>query len=596
MTDSPLIRFLAVLAFGVLFAAPVRAIESSLSAPGVSAELRRALAASALSIQAANRTDASAQEILATARADYSRLIGVLYAHGYFGPVIHIRLDGHEAADIAPLALGGPPVRLQIDVDPGPPFTFGRVAIGPLAAGTELPDGFALGMPAATGVIRKAAEASIDGWRGAGHAKAAVEAQSLMADHGRQVLDADLRLAPGPVVRFGRLDISGQSAVRPERLRDIAGLPEGARFDPEAIAISAERLRRTGAFASVRLQEAETLGPGNSMDIALSVADAKPRRLGLGGTLSSLEGMTLSGFWLHRNLLGGAERLRFDAEISGLGADTGDGVDARLSTRFDRPATFDPDTGLFVHAALETLDEPDYREDTGRFGVGLAHVFSDRLSGDISFDLHYSDVTDDLGQRDMSHVMLPIGLSWDGRDDPLDPREGVYFAGGLTPIVALGGGAESGLRMSADARAYRAMGERVVLAGRLQLGAIAGASTSGVPSSLLFFSGGGGSVRGQPYQSLAVDLGGGNRVGGRAFAGLSTEARVALTGPFGVVAFADAGYVAGDLDGSGEWHSGAGVGVRYDTGFGPIRLDIAGPVGGTTGDGLQLYIGIGQAF
>ncbi|MBK1635596.1 hypothetical protein CKO19_07595 [Rhodovulum adriaticum] len=103
-------------------------------------------------------------------------------------------------------------------------------------------------------------------------------------------------------------------------------------------------------------------------------------------------------------------------------------------------------------------------------------------------------------------------------------------------------------------------------------------------------------MRGQPYQSLAVDLGGGNRVGGRAFAALSAEARLALSGPIGVVAFADAGYVAADIDGPGDWHSGAGLGVRYNTGFGPIRLDVAAPTGGGTGDGVQLYIGIGQAF
>jgi translocation and assembly module TamA len=45
-----------------------------------------------------------------------------------------------------------------------------------------------------------------------------------------------------------------------------------------------------------------------------------------------------------------------------------------------------------------------------------------------------------------------------------------------------------------------------------------------------------------------------------------------------------------------EWHSGAGIGLRYDTAIGPIRLDVAVPVSGRTGDGVQLYVGIGQAF
>jgi len=64
------------------------------------------------------------------------------------------------------------------------------------------------------------------------------------------------------------------------------------------------------------------------------------------------------------------------------------------------------------------------------------------------------------------------------------------------------------------------------------------------------------------------------------------------------VAFADAGYVGEDSmpDDEGNWHSGAGVGVRYKTGLGPLRLDVASPVGGDTGKGVQIYLGIGQSF
>ena len=66
----------------------------------------------------------------------------------------------------------------------------------------------------------------------------------------------------------------------------------------------------------------------------------------------------------------------------------------------------------------------------------------------------------------------------------------------------------------------------------------------------------------------------------------------------GVVAFYDTGYIGAEsfYDGTGEWHAGAGVGLRYLTGLGPIRLDVAAPVAGSTGAGIQVYLGIGQAF
>ncbi|MCO8146494.1 autotransporter assembly complex protein TamA [Rhodovulum tesquicola] len=580
-----------------LLGSPASAAEVRLSAPGASDGLRDALRASALSLEAAAGPDASAQDILAAARADYARLIGALYARGYYAPIIRIRLDGREAAEISPLALPDRIARVEIDIETGRPFAFSTAQIAPLAPGTELPEGFAPGKRARSTAIRDAATAGVTGWRAAGHAKARVNDQRITAHHPDATLDARLGLVPGPVVRFGDLVISGRSAVRPGRLRAIAGLPTGKRFDPEALERSADRLRRTGTFRSVSLAEAEALGPDRRMDITLNVTDDKPRRLGFGAELSSLEGVALSAFWLHRNLMGGAERLRFDAAISGIGGTESGGEDYRLALRFDRPAFIGPDTGLFALAAIERLDEPDSRENTARFGVGLTRTLSKRLAGEAALLFSYSDVRDDLGSRSMTHAMLPVSATRDDRDDLLNPTGGTYLGLGVMPFLALGGEAESGARLTADARLYRGMGDRVVLAGRLQVGSILGAGAEGVPPALLFFSGGGGTVRGQPYQSLAVDLPGGERIGGRSFVGLSAEARVGVRGNIGLVAFADAGFVGAESWlGEGDWHSGAGLGLRYDTGIGPIRVDIAAPVGGDTGDGVQIYIGIGQAF
>ena len=119
------------------------------------------------------------------------------------------------------------------------------------------------------------------------------------------------------------------------------------------------------------------------------------------------------------------------------------------------------------------------------------------------------------------------------------------------------------------------------------------------PDERLFFSGGGATVRGQEYRSLgAVQMG--QPSGGRGFLGLSGEVRHDIGDTnFGIVGFADAGYVSEGAFGEGDadWHAGAGVGVRYTTPFGPIRVDLATPVrGDDVGEEVFLYIGIGQAF
>ena len=106
-------------------------------------------------------------------------------------------------------------------------------------------------------------------------------------------------------------------------------------------------------------------------------------------------------------------------------------------------------------------------------------------------------------------------------------------------------------------------------------------------------------MRGHDYQSLGVDVGLDELAGGRSFLGLSAELRIRTEGALGYVGFVDAGYIGQEEfpDGSGEWHSGAGIGIRYDTGIGPIRVDFAVPVTGDDSDSnFQIYIGIGQSF
>ena len=592
--------FLVALAW--LTALPAHAAEVRLSAPQAPDKFADRLRAASLSVTAAKQEDGTAQDMLAAAQADYARLVGVLYAEGFYGGTISIRVDGREAADIAPLSSPDEIGRIEIEVARGAGFRFGEAEVTPLAPGTGLPGKFLSGELAKAGLIAEATQVGIEGWREAGHAKARIAAEDIVADHPRARLDARIALDPGPRLRFGPLDIKEgdrPSRVRAARIREIAGLPTGRVFSPGEVDAAANRLRRSGAFRSVRLQEADTPNPDGTLDIAAEVSDAKRRRVGAGVELASLEGVKLSGFWLHRNLLGGAERLRIDALIGGLGGDSG-GEDFRLGARLDRPATFTPNTGAFVLANIEDRDEPDYRERKAELGGGITHVFSDELSAEAGLTYRYSEITDDLGKRELQHLLLPLRATWDRRDDPLNPREGLYLDVALTPFAGLDQGGSGGARLYADLRDYLTLGEsrRFTLAGRAQIGSVAGASVIDVPADMLFYSGGAGTVRGQSYQSLGIDLSPTVTVGGRSFLGVSGEVRAMVNKSVQAVAFADAGFVGGDAlgTGTGEWHGGAGIGARYFTAVGPIRVDLATPLGSDAGQKFEIYIGIGQAF
>lgn len=579
-------------------AGPARAVETALLVAGDRDELRETIADVSLALAAVRQAGTTRQGLVAAANADYQRFLAALYDEGFFGPTVSITIDGREAAAYPPLVPPGQPQQLVIRVEPGPIYRFGAAQIGPLPYGVVPAEPFRPGLPASTDALREAADEGIEAWRLRGHAKAELAGQDLVADHAANALNARLRLAPGPRLRFGPLIVQGNVRVRTERIREIAGLPTGETFTPEEVEFAAHRLQRTGAFRSVALTEAEAIAPGGVLPITAAVVEALPRSYGFGAELSSLEGLTLSAYWLHRNLFGGAERLRVEGEVANIAGETG-GTDYRIYAAFNRPATFNSQTDLYIIGEIEQLNEPDYSSKEARLEVGATRIVSEefRYSYGVSFDR--SIFTDDFGRRGFTLLGLPLNAELDRRDDDLDPRRGIYLEASLRPFVGVSD-SPAGLRATVDARGYRSFGreDRTTVALRLQAGLLAGPDLLEAPPDYLFYSGGGGTVRGQEYQSLGIVQPTGQRTGGKSFVGFSSELRFRTEGNLGFVGFFDAGYVApGSGFSDGEWHTGAGLGARYDTGIGPIRLDVAFPVSGP-GDssGAEIYIGIGQAF
>ncbi len=544
----------------------------------------------------------SAQEIFADARAEYGSLLNRLYAGGHYSAVIHVYLDGIEAASIAPLNAPKSISVVRVAVEAGPVFGFSSAGLAPLASATVLPEGFALGQPAESGVVIQAVTAGVTAWRTLGYAKAKVAKQSLIADHQGSSLAAHITLNPGPKLRFGGLRIEGAERMKPARLRAIAGLPEGQLFRPRDLDTAAQRLRRTGVFKSVTLVEDDAITAPDLLGITAKLVEEKRRRYSFGAEIGSAEGLSLTGQWLHRNLFGGAERLTFDGAIKNIGTKSG-GVDYSFGSSLARPATFDADTTLTVGAGFGRLQEVDYDSNYLTASLGLEHIFSPKLTGTAALAFDYSRVTDSGGKTLYRALSLPLGLVWDLRDSKTDPTGNIYAAAELKPFLGYGV-TDSGARASLDLRGYKNLdaGRRFVLAARLQAGAVFGASLAGTPRDYLFYSGGPGTVRGQPYQSLGVDVlrnsaGATFTTGGQAFVGGAFEARAKLGDSLGLVGFFDIGRVdARQFFKAGDWHSGAGLGLRYATPVGPIRLDVALPVGGSTGAGAQVYVGLGQAF
>jgi translocation and assembly module TamA len=554
--------------------------------------------------------------LISKARGDYRRILASLYGEGYYGPEISIRAAGSEVADLTLAADLPPDVPMAIDVRAGPRFRFGQAAIvnGPpfLSSGPDEVDGpasvgFETGEPARADAVGAASALAVDQWRQLARAKAREVDRELVADHPRRQLDARVVMDPGPAVRYGPVRAVGSQRTDADFIEYMADLPRGAPFDPDDLRESEDRLSDLAIFRSLRIEESDDIGPDGSMPLTIVVQDRAPRTIGFGGTYSTLDGLGLSAFWVNRNLYGRAERLRFDASIERLLQTTDPSeYNYNLGVTYTQPGVFNPDTSFVTSLLARQLDFDTYRERSISTRAGFSRRFGRYLTGDLFLEASRGRYEDDFGTRNFTTLSLIGRGEYDRRDDPLNATEGYYIAADARPFYEFNY-SNAALRGTLEGRGYLGLGEekRFVLAGRAKIGSLVGAEASETPPSLLFFAGGGGSVRGYAYQSIGVNVPDPDDpdetivAGGLGLAELSGEFRARIGESFGAVAFVDGGLVSSNSNFSNfdDLRIGVGLGARYFTAVGPLRVDLAVPLEPLPdSDPVALYIGIGQAF
>lgn len=556
--------------------------------------------------------------LLAKARGDYRKILAALYAEGYYGGTISILVNGQEAANILPDTELPDQSDILITIDTGPKYHFGVANVHELAPPTNdkkdkvpLPQesGYATGDIAKSGAVFKAEQLAVEGWRQQGYAKASVKNREVVADHESRTVDSNIEVVPGRKAHYGPLsvkNVSKKPRMDSAYVAWMTGLPQGQEYDPDDIAKANKRLARLDVFRAANVREADKINADGSLPLNLVVQERPLHRFGVGGSYSTLDGAGLEAYWMHRDLFGHAERLRFDAKISGVGGNQDDSYNPKnfsylLGTTFTRPGVITPDTDFVasLKGQREVLDNYTTTGVTGQ--LGLTHSFTDELSGRIYFNAAQTKSEDDyFGNRDFTPVGFLGGLLYDSRDNKTDPKHGLYGEAVLEPIYEIHYGNFIG-KMTLEGRSYFSLDakDRFVIATRAKIGSITGPQASEIPSDMLFFAGGGGSVRGYGYRNIGIRTDTGDTIGGRSLVEGSAELRTMITSTIGLVGFVDAGVVGEDTypDFSENTKMGAGIGVRYMTGLGPLRFDVAVPLDGAVGDpDLGFYIGIGQAF
>lgn len=531
---------------------------------------------------------------------DSELMQNVLASEGWYSPLVRTRIDRGNQGD-------GEPLTAVISVQPGKRYVFSDIVVkaGPTEPPNLIADNLALepGQPIIADRVQGAEAKVAVVLPENGYPFAAIGGRDILLDRktgeGVYTLPVDV----GPRGRFGRIATDGDLAFEADHILVLSRFKRGDLYDSRKVDDLRKALVATSLFSSVSVEPERTseAAGGGTEYVTLRVhQEAGPPRT-IAGALgyAAGEGITAQATWTHRNLFPPEGALI--AHVLAGTRQQGFGATFRRSNAGKRDRTFE------VVAEAFHNDYDAYNAYTGRLAARIARdstpIWQKRYTYAYGIELLATGETDfnpDTGTRDRRTFYI-AGVSgqtgFDRTDDLLDPTRGYRLTALVQPEATVNKGFDPYVRARLDASAYYSVTDQLVLAGRVRFGTIQGAGLFDIAPSRRFYAGGGGSVRGYAYQKLGELAPDGDPVGGRSLNEASAEVRYRF-GNYGLAAFIDAGQAYRETTPRfSDLRYGVGIGGRFYTNFGPVRLDVATPLARKEGESrINIYVSIGQAF
>ena len=511
-----------------------------------------------------------------------------------------LRTDGYYDARIAArVEAVEDRLLVTLSVTPGTLYRFDDIRVTGLETAPELRSQFkvAVSDPVDADAITTAQAQLHAALRDGGYPFAKVAVPDVTIDHDRAQGVLDLTVETGGKRQFGQILAQGNKA--PFGAKHMAVM---ARFKPGTVFNQADLddLKRaivaTGLVSSVTIEPVEGQAPGTA-DVVVTTAPAPLRTVAGELGYGTGEGFRAAASWTHRNMVRPEGAVTFAGVVGTR--------EQSLATSLRMSNWRRRDWVLNGRVAASNVVRAAYQARTVQLGLNLERqtnlIWQKKWIWNAGVELLASqerDIVSGAFGRDTYFIgALPAQLAYDGTDNLFDPRHGFRLSGRISPEVSLRGSASGYLRAQIDASTYFPVGDGFTLAGRVRLGSITGTSTTGIAPSRRYYAGGGGSIRGYGYQAIGPLDQYGDPAGGRSLTEFALEARVRF-GSFGVVPFLDGGNIyTSNLPKLTNFRFGTGLGLRYYSSFGPIRVDVGTPLNRRPGESLLgVYVSLGQAF
>jgi translocation and assembly module TamA len=572
----------------------------------------------------------SGEGLARRASADLPRLVDALWAQGFYDASARAVIDDQiiemggagldSAARAADADRGIRVVQVRLEVRPGALYRIGAMRVVDARTGAPIDPDFtakrvlklAGGDPARANSIRDMQARLADSFREKSYPLAKVDLAEAVVRHENQTVDLLVKVDSGPKAGFGEVTIAGTRDLDPRVVRSFIYIEPGDPYSPAKIAAMRKSMGQIEAIGSTRILESDHLDSNGNLPITAQVDERKKYAVSAAAQYSSIDGPTARADWTARNLFGGGERLRLDAMVgyaqdgtyqatpSKTWFDT-DRMIGRANASFIKPALGGSRNDYLADVTLAREVTTSYEADYLNVSQFIRHRFDETLSAQGGWEVERGQSQDSFGKTNYFLSGVSVALRYDTTDNPLDPRRGIRVLANGGAYPQFFGSSINLYQGKTQVSGYYSLDEdsRYILAGRVALGAGGGSDILDIPDNRRFFAGGGGSVRGYSYRSLAPLGWNGEPIGGQSLFEASMEARIKVTDDIGIVPFADAGdaYATSFPNFQQMLRTSVGLGLRYYTGFGPFRVDVAFPLQRQAGDSVAaLYVGIGQAF
>ena len=543
--------------------------------------------------------DANFAQIRRRAQSDAELVERLLRIEGYYDAVVQTRFEADGAERVA----------VVIEVQAGPQYRLDAIALPGLEKALppdpqKFRDTFGLQTGAVVNsdrimdAIGRLDVAMVEN----GYAFAETGEPELEIDHAERLGDLEVPVTPGGRFNFGSIVMAQSDLFDADHVQMIARFAPGDLYQASEVEDLRRALIATGLVSTLTIEPVVAQDP-EAVDIAVNVTPAPLRTVAGELGYGTGEGFRSAASWEHRNFFPPEGLIRATAVLA---TQEQSGSIAYRRNNYRRR-----DNVLNGRTALSVVDRPAFKAQTFSVAANIERqsnlIYQKRWSWSAGIELLASRETDITGpaattDRETFFIgSLPGSVTFDASDDLLDPTRGFRVTARVAPEASLQDGSFFYVRSQLDGSAYFPVSDKIVLAGRARFGTIVGAGSNRIAPSRRLYSGGGGSVRGYGYQSIGPRDANNDPLGGRSLVEFSLEARVRtgfFGGNLGVVPFIDAGnvYTSSTPDFSGLRY-GAGLGVRYYSDFGPIRIDVGTPINPQPGDSrIAVYVSLGQAF